>query len=112
VCHSVIGARVGAHEEFMEISWRTRGDLRESDSETAHQRTTAAFPSPRLSQNTTATTAATTTNARPRSPAIHFVYSLSVVNGVKIDCIQRLWLACRKMGGHSSQNHEGRPTSR
>ena len=26
---------------------------------------------------------------------------LSLVSGVKIDCIQRLWLACRKMGGHT-----------
>jgi hypothetical protein len=47
-----------------------------------------------------ATTAATTTNARPRSRAIHFVYSRSLVSGVKIDCIHRLWLACRKIGGH------------
>jgi len=46
-----------------------------------------------LSQNAAATTAATTTNARPRSPATHFVNSRSLVNGEKIDCIQRLWLA-------------------
>ena len=82
-----------------------------------------------------ATTAATTTNASPRSPAIHFVYSRLLVSGVKIDCIHRLWLACRKIGDHtlsvlsrnqawakliatatnvnvSSQNHGGRPASR
>jgi hypothetical protein len=46
-------------------------------------------------------TAATTTNARPKFPAIHFVYSVSIVSGVKIDCIHRLWLACRKIGGHT-----------
>jgi hypothetical protein len=63
------------------------------------------------------------------------VYSWSLVNGVKIDCIQRLWLVSRKIGGHtlsvrsrsqawakliatatnvnvSSQNHGGRPASR
>ena len=88
-----------------------------------------------MSQNAAATTAATTTNARPRSPATHFVNSRSLVNGEKIDCSQRLWLACRKIGGQTlsvsnrshacakliaiatnvnvnSQNHGGRPASR
>src|SRR6202158_2300524 len=44
---------------------------------------------------------ATTTSASPRAPATHLVYSLSVVSGVKIDCIHRLWLACRKTAGHT-----------
>jgi hypothetical protein len=29
------------------------------------------------------------------------VYSRSLVSGEKIDCIHRLWLACKKIGGQT-----------